>query len=315
MADQLAASVLTALDKLSGGEHAGFRPVHARGVMASGTFVPSVRAAALTRAPHAQRPSTPVTVRFSIASGLPAAPGNDPATASPQGMAVRFHLGEHVHTDIVAHSHDGFPAATGEEFLALLEAVAASGPGAASPPPIAEFLGSHPAAARYVRAPKPVPAGFDRQAYFAVTAFKLVSPQGVERFGRFRLRPVSGVSLLAPEEAAARASEFLNPALEETLAAGPVRFAVLVQLAEPGDVVDDATVSWPADREEAEFGVLTLTELVDPMAPELRKIIFDPLPRVDGIESAGDPLTDIRSEVYLVSGRRRRAAVAAGLAE
>jgi hypothetical protein len=27
------------------------------------------------------------------------------------------------------------------------------------------------------------------------------------------------------------------------------------------------------------------------MAPERRKIIFDPLPRVDGIASAGDPLT------------------------
>ena len=37
------------------------------------------------------------------------------------------------------------------------------------------------------------------------------------------------------------------------------------------------------------------------------KIIFDPVPRVDGIESAGDPLTEVRSDLYLLSGRRRRA--------
>ena len=44
------------------------------------------------------------------------------------------------------------------------------------------------------------------------------------------------------------------------------------------------------------------------LVPERRKIIFDPLPRVDGIDSAGDPLTDVRADLYLLSGRRRRAA-------
>ena len=38
-----------------------------------------------------------------------------------------------------------------------------------------------------------------------------------------------------------------------------------------------------------------------------RKMIFDPVPRVDGIDPSGDPLTDVRSEIYLLSGRRRRA--------
>jgi catalase len=42
----------------------------------------------------------------------------------------------------------------------------------------------------------------------------------------------------------------------------------------------------------------------------MRKMIFDPVPRVDGIDPAGDPLTEVRSEIYLLSGRRRRAAAA-----
>jgi catalase len=42
----------------------------------------------------------------------------------------------------------------------------------------------------------------------------------------------------------------------------------------------------------------------------MRQIIFDPVPRVDGIDPVGDPLTEVRSQIYLVSGRRRRAATA-----
>jgi catalase len=52
---------------------------------------------------------------------------------------------------------------------------------------------------------------------------------------------------------------------------------------------------------------------VDDKEPAKRKIIFDPIPRVDGIESSGDPLTEVRSEIYLLSGRRRRAAFGDGM--
>ncbi len=55
------------------------------------------------------------------------------------------------------------------------------------------------------------------------------------------------------------------------------------------------------------FGTLTVTARVDDQVPERRKIIFDPLPRVDGIDSSGDPITEVRADVYLLSGRRRRA--------
>ena len=111
--------VLQAIDALNQGEHAGYRPVHAKGILLSGRFVPSAQGAPLTRAPHIQQPSTPVTVRFSNATGIPTIPDNDP-NAAPRGIAVRFHLAEHVHTDIIAHSVNGFPASNVDEFLELL---------------------------------------------------------------------------------------------------------------------------------------------------------------------------------------------------
>src|SRR5208282_3071732 len=51
MSSTLVTDLLDTLDKLSGGSHGGFRPVHAKGTMYSGSFTPSADAAKLTRAP------------------------------------------------------------------------------------------------------------------------------------------------------------------------------------------------------------------------------------------------------------------------
>jgi catalase len=302
----LAQQLLDAFDALSG-VHPGFRPAHAKGLMCSGTFTPSPEAAKLTRAPHANKPSTPVTVRYSDSTGLPTVPDNDPARSGPRGMAIRFHLSEHEHTDIVAHSTDGFPVHTGEEFLEFLRAAAAFAGG--KPEAMGSFLGAHPNAKRFVEAPKPIPTSFAREAFFAVTSFKFINDSGVSRHGRFRIRPDAGTEYLSNEDAAAKSENFLFDEIGQRLTKGPVKLSVFVQMAEKGDDVADASVSWPSSRTEIPFGTITLTARVDDQAPERRKIIFDPLPRVDGIDSSGDPLTAVRADIYLLSGRRRRAAL------
>jgi catalase len=130
----------------------------------------------------------------------------------------------------------------------------------------------------------------------------------VSRHGRFRIRPDAGTEYLTDDEAARKPANFLFEEIGPRLKAGPARLGVFVQLAAPGDDVADASVTWPDDREEVRFGTVTLTESVDDRAPERWKIIFDPVPRVEGIDPSGDPLTEVRSDIYLLSGRRRRAA-------
>ena len=76
--------------------------------MCEGTFAPTGRAAWLSRAQHLQNVPSPVTVRFSDFSGVPSVPDGDP-TASPRGMAIRFHLPSGVSTDLIAQSYKGFP--------------------------------------------------------------------------------------------------------------------------------------------------------------------------------------------------------------
>src|SRR5215467_13270288 len=197
----LAEQLLEAFDATSG-LHPGFRPAHAKGLMCSGTFTPSPEAATLTRAPHATRPSTPVTVRYSDSTGIPTIPDNNPARSGPRGIAVRFHLADHVHTDIVAHSTNGFPVRTGEEFLEFLRAAAAFG--ADKPEALGAFIASHPNARRFVEAPKPIPTSFTREAFFAVTSFQFTNAQGLSRHGRFRIRPEEGTQYLSDEQATAK---------------------------------------------------------------------------------------------------------------
>jgi catalase len=272
------------------GFHPGFRPAHAKGIMLGGTFTPAPQAGSLTKAPHILGDQTPISVRFSNSTGIPVIPDNDP-NADPRGLAIRFHLGEHVHTDIVSHSTDGFPTRTGQEFLELLRN-----------PPV--FVASHPAALAFVQTPKPAPTSFAKEIYYGVTAMQFTNSEGVVTFGRYRIVPDAGVGHLDAESVKAKGPDFLFDELTQRIAEGPVSYEIFVQIANDGDISDDATVHWPEDRTLMPFGRLVLTTVI--AADEQKKIIFDPIPRVDGIEPSADPLLELRAAIYLISGRRRR---------
>src|SRR5258708_5909605 len=124
------------------GTQPGYRPVHAKGIVCKGTFTASEDASSISIAEHFQGAVVPVTVRFSDGAPSPAVPDGDPG-ASPRGMAVRFLLPSGKATDIVSISHNGFLVATGEEFLELVKAQAATDPSQPHPWPIEAFLGRH----------------------------------------------------------------------------------------------------------------------------------------------------------------------------
>jgi catalase len=302
----LSQDVLKQFDTIFG-LHPGFRPAHAKGVLLTGAFTPSPEASSLTRAPHIARDTTPVTARFSNSTGLPQIPDDDP-NANPRGLAIRFHLAEHVHTDIVSHSTDGFPTRTGQEFLEFLQAAASSGPSQPSPTPIEKFLAGHPKALAFVQTPKPSPSSFARESYFGVTAMRFIDKDGVSRHGRYRIIPDAGNEYLDDAALKARDTNYLFEELTDRIAKAPISFQILVQVADDTDIVDDATVHWPEGRRLVNFGRMVLTGPVAGDAREQKKIIFDPIPRVEGIDPSDDPLLELRAAIYLLSGRRRRQA-------
>src|SRR5215470_7853902 len=221
----LSREVIEAFDKANGGVHPGLRPAHAKGTLLTGVFTPSSEAASLTRAPHLHRNSTPVTVRFSNFAGIPTVADNDPQGASPHGFAVRFHLAEHVHTDIIGHSVDNFPVRTAEGLVEYLNAVIATDPPGPHPNAIEQFLAAHPAALRFVQIPKPIPTSFARESFFAVSAFKFTNADGVSRYGRYRVQPVGGNEYLSEGEPPRAVQTFCSTRSEGALPRNPLGFA------------------------------------------------------------------------------------------
>jgi catalase len=250
-------------------------------------------------------------VRFSNSTGIPNIPDNT-ADADPRGFAIRFHLpevnGRRRHTDIVGHSVPLFPTRTGAEFLEFLRAAGASGPDVPHPTPVEQFVGSHPSTLAFVTYPKPPPASYATQQYYSVTAFKLVDAAGNETFIRYHVVPEEGVVTLDEATVKAKGENYLQEELPARLKKGPIVFKIKAQVAEEGDVTDNATVLWPTSRKVVELGTVKIESIVPDNAKEQKNVIFDPIPRVDGVEPSADLLLEMRAAVYLLSGKERRAA-------
>jgi catalase len=159
-----------------------------------------------------------------------------------------------------------------------------------------------------VQTPKPIPTSFAKESFFAVSAFKFTNADGASRYGRYRILPAAGNEYLDDAAAAGQSPDFLFDEIKERVAKEPVGFRIAIQLAEDGDITDDATVRWPEARPQLAFGEISLTEIAPNNANEQQHIIFDPIPRVNGIDASADPLFEPRANVYLMAGRRRRAA-------
>ena len=296
----LPAALVDAMNKLSGGPHAGYRANHAKGVMVSGSFTPSPAARGASKAPHFLKP-VPVTVRFSNATGVPVLPDAD-TNASPHGMAIRFALPDGSSTDIVAISASSFPVATPEDFLALLQAIAASGPEAAKPSPVEQFLGAHPAALKWVQTPRPAPESFGTLAFYGVNAFKFTNAKKQSSYIRYQIVPAAGEHAVA--DGAKPGPNYLMEELPARVSKGPVKFKLLAQVANKGDKVTDPSVSWAATNKVVELGTISLTTTIADQK-EAAKILYNPVSLPAGIEPSADPILAMRFPAYAVSFGQR----------
>ncbi|WP_428488212.1 catalase family peroxidase [Rhodopila sp.] len=287
------------------GVHEHFRPVHAKGIVCEGSFMPAPGAASLSQAAHLQGGDVPITVQFSDFSGIPTI-SDSGAFAGPRGMSIKFMLPDGSDTDIVAHSYNGFPVSTPEDFLAFLKALAAAthgGPSKGSE--LDQFAAAHPHAREFLDSPMPVPLSYGTESFYGVNAFLFTNAAGQSRYGRYIIRPLAGEAHLTPMDAAGRGRNFLAQELSGRLKAGPVEFRLLVQLAEAGDNVRDASVPWPPNRPIIELGTLSLGKLAADNSALQRELFFTPMNLPLGIGGSGDPLLAARTRAYGNSYHRR----------
>ena len=285
------------------GKHPGMRANHAKGEVVEGTFQATPEAAKLSKASIFSGDQIPVLVRFSNSTGLPTIPDMD-ANATPHGMSMEFTAKDGAQVDVVANSLGFFPVRTGEEFLQLLQAVAASPPTAPKPTPVEQFMAAHPSAPAAFATAK-TPSSFAREVYNGVDAFYLVDKDGKKQPFRFRFMPDEGTDYVTAEQAKAAKPDALFEEINTRLAAKPVRFHVLAQLAEAGDPIDDATKPWPETRTFVELGTLVVTKPVSDNDKVQRALRLLPNKLEPGIEMSNDPLIMARVQAYLISMGRR----------
>lgn len=284
------------------GNHRGYRPVHAKGIICSGVFTASPEAARFSRAAHLQGQPVAAIIRFSNASGDPNVHDGE---RNGRGMAVAFKLLGQGTTDIVAQSTKGFPAGTPEEFLDFLRALLADAR-SASEEHVKAFLTEHPHAKGFIErlSSELVPASYTTIPYYAVNAFRFINASGESRIGRYRFVP-EVEAYLSSQDAEKQDRDFLEKELATCLPDRPAVFKLVVQVAGPDDITDNPTVLWPEDRQVIELGRLEIKAVSSADEADQNNIVFDPGRLVDGIELSNDPVLGARPDIYAISFARR----------
>jgi catalase len=284
------------------GRHRGFRALHAKGTLCKGTFTAAPDAARLTRAAHMQGGSMAANIRFSNGSGNPEHPDFNPDV---RGLGVKIYLPDGSRTDIVAQSAPRFPARTPEAFVEFLRA---SEPGPAALWRLPWFLVRNPQAVGGLPANLPAlkpPASYASIPYYAIHAYRWLAADGGERHVRYTFVPQSVQDRISGREAKRRGADYLQQEIRERLARGPVRFTLELQVATPGDNVDDPTVQWPAGRQRIAAGTLEVTGIETEREHGGDVVVFDPTRVTDGIELSADPVLQFRARAYGASVARR----------
>jgi catalase len=295
------AELVKDIHAIFGQHHA--RAVHTKGVILDATFEPTEQARQLSTASvFAGR--VQATVRLSDTTGLPEIRDADP-NASPHGLAVKFKLPNGSEMDLVAHSFNGFPAASAAEFDAFLKAAAASGPGVAKPTPIERHLQAHPNAVPFVTQQKPPPESLATAAYFGVNAFAFVDASGKKTTFRYRIVPQAGEKYLDAATVASKGPNYLMEEIAARVARAPVQFDWYAQIAQPSDKTDDPSTPWPEERQLVKLGTLTIAGMAADQAGLTRSLVFFPSNVPVGIEPV-DPMIAVRSSAYAISFGERQ---------
>lgn len=286
------------------GLHEGYRRNHAKGVCVEGYFESNGAAAPLSKAGVFAAGRTPVIGRLAIPGGNPQAPDGSVPIRS---FALMFKQADGQQWRTGMNSVPLFPVHTPEQFYQLLQA---SQPDLTThkpdPAKIKAFAEANPALGAFQGWVKghPPSSGFANAAYYSVNAFYLVDAAGKRQPVRWSVQPELPYAPVASAEKGE--ASFLAADLTQQLAAGPLRWRLMLTLGAAGDPTDDATQAWPDDRKQVDAGTLVIERASSQADGGVcRDVNFDPTVLPAGIVASNDPLLAARSAAYAVSYQRR----------
>lgn len=289
----------------TGGKFEGYRRSGAKGICAMGEFVGSAEGKAISSASAFSGAKIPVIVRFSVGGGNPKAPDN---AKSQRNMALQFDL---PNGEVWQHGNISAPvfgAATPAQLLGRLQSLQPD-PTTKAPDPakVKAFADANPEVLIQGRwfASQPVPASFGSVNYWGVHGFALTNSKGEKTAGKWIFEPVGGVQGLSDDEAKAKGANFLFDDLRQRVAAGQVAFNFNLEIAQPGDKLDNATVPLPEGRKKVTLGTLKVTSVSPDAGGSCLTINFDPNRVPKGVEGLGDPMLTARTATYAIGMGRR----------
>jgi catalase len=287
------------------GVHPGFRRNHAKGVCFTGFFAGNGQGSALSRAAVFKPGRVPVIGRFALGGGQPFI-ADDPHTV--RSMAILFKLPDGQEWRTGMNSIPIFPVNTAEGFYELLVASAPSA-NTAKPDPqkMDAFLRSHPGVAKALESIRnsPISSGFANSQFNSLDAFCMVDQQGKTSAVRWSMIPQQIFEPYSQSQSTDAGKNFLFDALIVAVHNQPLRWDLVITVADPEDATSDPSIAWPPNRRTINVGTLTVDRIESEDTSPARDVNFDPLILPDGITGSDDPLLSARSAAYSPSFTRR----------
>ncbi len=291
--------------------HQGFRRAHAKGVCVAGYFEGNGQGTALSSARVFASVKTPFIGRMSVGGGSPY--GLD-GKARVRSMALELNSDDGQQWRMAMNS---FPFLGVSSARAVYEQTLANTPdpatGKPDPDKQAAFAKAHPESVRFAEWAKSTPwsTSWANTTYHGVNTFRFLSAEG-QHHVRWFMQPQTALVAMTPAQREQADNDFLGKDIQQRLTQGPLRWDMMVMVAEPGDAITDPSQQWPEDRQRVNVGTVVVESTTPQTTGACRDVNYDPLILPTGVQGSDDSVLAARSAVYSVSFNRREREIASG---
>ena len=303
-----------AIEKGNGEVYPGFRRAHAKGVCIAGYFEGNGDGIAVSSTRMFETVRTPFIGRMSVGGGSPYGLDNK---ARVRSMALELRSDDGQQWRMAMNSFPFFGVSSVKAFYEQTRANAPD-PATGKPDPAKQsaFAEAHPEFKRFAAWAKDAPwsTSWASTTYNGVNTFRFINAAGEVSNVRWSMQPHAAFVAMTPGQRDAADGNFLSEDLQSRLAKGPLRWDMVVTVADEGDAILDASQPWPEARQHIVVGSVVMERTSPQTTGACRDINFDPLVLPVGVESSGDPVLAARSAVYSVSFNRRERDIASGKA-
>jgi catalase len=250
---------------------------------------------ALSRATVFTPGQYPAVGRFNLGTADANAPD---ATVRVRGMGLLISTPDGQEWRAAMIDPPFFPVSTPQGFYDLLLASSSKDPDA-----MKTFAEAHPEIGAFGAWAKSAPwtGSYAEEPFNGLNAFIFTDNSGAEHAVRWSLRPTVEPVPISNEDLAKLGPDRLEQEIAGRVRGGPVRWTMVVTVANPGDPTADPSKAWPEDRQTVTVGTLIVQQIEAEADGPCREINFDPTVLPSGITISDDPFPAARSSAYRVS--------------